>query len=146
MSELDLMEKALLGLGGGGAAVVALLKVMSVVKKEQAGQAGDGAIAEQFKALKEQITQCQADNTALRADYSRLDSKLHVQQRTITRMEMLLRQFSGLVQEKGIPVPDFMKSELEALIVSNEERAAVGNVTPNAPFVERRKEHALKKE
>jgi hypothetical protein len=31
-------------------------------------------------------------------------------------MEMLLRQFSGLVQQQGIPVPSYMRDELEDLI------------------------------
>jgi hypothetical protein len=125
VSEFDLFEKALLGMGTGGIAVVGLFKLISLIRKEQAGQAGDGAVAAQFKALQDQIDKCQSDNKLLREAHNRLDAKLHVQQRTITRMEMLLRQFSGLVQEHGIPVPAYMQTELEALIVSNEERAMV---------------------
>lgn len=122
MSELDLLEKAVLGTGGAAGVVLLLFKLISFIKKEQVGQAGDSAAVTQFKALQEQIAQCQRDNTELRAQFNIMDKKLHTQQRTITRMEMLLRQFSGLVQEHGIPVPAYMQSELEDLISPNEDK------------------------
>ena len=53
-----------------------------------------------------------------------MDRKLHMQQRTMTRMEMLLRQFSGLVQEHGTPVPAYMQKELMELIESDSDRHA----------------------
>jgi hypothetical protein len=46
-----------------------------------------------------------------------MDKVIHAQQRTVTRMEMLLRQFSSLVQSHGIDVPIYMQAELEVLIV-----------------------------
>ena len=42
---------------------------------------------------------------------------------------MLLRQFSGLVQEKGIDVPGHMSVELGALIDSDIERSFNERVT-----------------
>jgi hypothetical protein len=124
VSDYDLIEKAFIGLGGGGAAVLGLFKLMSVIKKEQAGQAGDGAIAEQFKALKEQINQCNMDNHVLRQQFTAMDAKVHKQQRTITRMEMLLRQFSTLMQDNLVPVPKHMTDELASLIITTEQQQA----------------------
>jgi hypothetical protein len=50
-----------------------------------------------------------------------MDKVIHAQQRTVTRMEMLLRQFSSLVQSHGIDVPVYMQAELEVLIVPSAE-------------------------
>ena len=124
MSEFDLMDKAFLGTGGAAAGVWLLFKMMSFIKKEQTGQAADGAFTEQFKALKEQINQCNLDNHALRAQFTLMDAKIHKQQRTITRMEMLLRQFSTLMQDNLVPVPKHMTEELESLIITTEQKQA----------------------
>jgi hypothetical protein len=132
VSEFELWEKAALGTTGAAGAVMLLFKAMSFIKKEQAGQAGDGAIAAQFKALQDQITQCQADNKALHEDnkmlhreFNRMSTTIHKQQTKLTRMEMLLRQFSGLVQTNGTPVPVYMQDELDDLIVAESEKAAL---------------------
>jgi hypothetical protein len=123
VDELDGLGKAF---GGGGAAALivwGLSKMITTWKNDAASQAGANATTAQFKALQEQIEACQRDAIEFRAQFTIMDKKIHVQQRTITRMEMLLRQFSGLVQEKGIDVPDFMSAELGALIDSDIERA-----------------------
>lgn len=125
MNELAIWQQALGGSLGAGALIVAVMKAITFFRKEQESQAGIGATTAQFKALQEQITQAQVDIAALRTLVGEMDKTIHKQQRTITRMEMLLRQFSSLVQEKGITVPAHMQAELDALIVSNEERAMV---------------------
>ena len=127
--ELDIWQQAGLGTIGGAGFVMLLFKVLTFVRKEQETQAGVGATTAQFKALQDQINQCNADNTLLRAEFNAMDRKLHTQQRTITRMEMLLRQFSTLVQEHGTPVPTHMQTELADLIKSGDEKMAIATAT-----------------
>jgi hypothetical protein len=125
VDEFDGLGKAF---GGGGLAAVVvwgLSKMMTSWKQDAASQAGASATVSQFKALQEQIEACQRDAIEFRAQFNIMDKKIHVQQRTITRMEMLLRQFSSLVQDKGIDVPEFMSAELGALIDSDTERNKV---------------------
>jgi hypothetical protein len=81
--------------------------------------ASSEAQTSQYKLLRESIESNKSEIIELRAAFQMMDRKLHVQQRTITRMEMLLRQFSGLVSQNGIPVPKYMQEELEALIESD---------------------------
>lgn len=85
--------------------------------------AGSEAVTAQYKGLQESIEANRSEIAALRVEMQRMDRLVHVQQRTITRMEMLIRQFSGLVQEKGIDVPQFMQSELDDLLKADAERA-----------------------
>ena len=132
IDEMDGLGKAF---GGGGAAALivwGLSKMITSWKSDAAVQAGSSATTSQFKALQEQIEACQRDAIEFRAQFTIMDKKIHVQQRTITRMEMLLRQFSGLVQEKGIDVPGHMSVELGALIDSDIERSFNERVTDKA--------------
>lgn len=62
-----------------------------------------------------------------------MDKTIHRQQRTITRMEMLLRQFSGLVSQNGIKVPGFMQQELEQLIETDADRLATAEFVSQEP-------------
>ena len=123
IDEMDGLGKAFLGGGGAGLIVWGLSKMLTSWKQDAATQAGSNATVAQFKALQEQIEACQRDAIEFRAQFNIMDKKIHVQQRTITRMEMLLRQFSSLVQTKGIDVPELMSAELSALIDSDIERA-----------------------
>lgn len=122
MSSDDLI-KAIAALGAGlGAIVYGYQKYNVTRKKDETTVAGEEAQIAQFKALQEAINNNRAETIELRAAFQIMDRKLHVQQRTITRMEMLLRQFSGLVSQNGIPVPGYMQEELEALIESDIDR------------------------
>ena len=124
MSELELWQQAGLGTASGVGGVMLLFKLISFIKKEQESQAGTSATAAQFKVLQEQIGQNHGDILLLREQMNKMDITIHKQQRTIPRMEMLLRQFSGPVSQKGIEVPTFMQAELEELIVPDVERQA----------------------
>jgi hypothetical protein len=123
IDQWDISEKALGGAGALGAAVFMLQKMITFWRREDTQQAGTLAATQQFKNLQESIKANRDELLELRASFNIMDKKIHVQQRTITRMEMLLRQFSGLVQEKGIDVPPHMQTELEALIEADADVA-----------------------
>lgn len=105
-----------------GALVYGYQKYSVTRKKDQTTVAGEEAQAAQFKLLQDSINSNKAEMIELRAAFQIMDRKLHVQQRTITRMEMLLRQYAGLISQHGISVPKYMQDELEALIESDAER------------------------
>lgn len=119
IDQWDISEKALGGAGILGAGVFLLQKMITFWRKEDTLQASTAAATEQFKNLHDSIKANREELIELRASFNIMDKKIHVQQRTITRMEMLLRLFSGLVQEKGIDVPVHMQTELEDLIESD---------------------------
>ena len=105
--------------------------------KELTVQASESAIKSQFQNLRDAIeanrkeasdarTEAQTARTEtaeLRHEFARMDRIIHVQQRTITRMELLIRQFSKLIQSNNIQVPKYMQDELEDLIIDNETLA-----------------------
>ena len=120
---MDDILKAILALGTGlGAIVFGYHKFSVDNSRKDTAVAQEAANTSQFKALQDAINAQREETIELRAQFYIMDRKIHVQQRTMTRMEMLIRQFSGLVQEHGIPVPDFMQSELTALIESDVDR------------------------
>jgi hypothetical protein len=126
VDEMDGLGKAFLGGGGAGLIVWGLSKMITTWKQDAASQAGAAATTSQFKALQEQIESCQKDAVEFRAQFSLMDKMIHKQQTRLTRTEMLLRQFSSLVKEHGIPVPDFMQEELKDLIADVDQRASNG--------------------
>ena len=96
--------------------------------KDTTVRTSESAITEQFKVLQEALeanrkeaAEARKETAELRLEFARMDRVIHAQQRTITRMEMLLRQFAGLVQESGTNIPKYMADELEVLIVSGGE-------------------------
>lgn len=105
--------------------------------KEMTVEASEHAIKSQFQNLRDAIDanrveaadarkeaqEARKEAAELRHEFARMDRIIHVQQRTITRMELLIRQFSKLVQQNGIDVPLYMKEELEDLIIDNETLA-----------------------
>lgn len=115
-----------------------LRKVYLDWMKSKPELASHTAFASQFKALQEAIDSNKTETIQLRAEVTRMDKTIHVQQRTITRMEMLLRQFSSVVQEQGITVPAFMQRELDDLLKADAERVQAANTAsaavPNAEF------------
>lgn len=115
--------KAIAALGAGlGAIVYGYQKYSVSRKKDQTTVASEEAQIAQFKLLQDSINSNRSELIELRAAFQIMDRKLHVQQRTITRMEMLLRQFSGLVSQNGIAVPGYMQAELEELIEADVDR------------------------
>jgi uncharacterized protein HemX len=113
-----------LALGTGlGALAFGYQKYSVAQSRKDTSVAQENAQAAQFESLQEAIKINRQETIELRAAFHIMDRKLHVQQRTITRMEMLIRQFSGLVQQHGIDVPAYMQSELEALIDSDQDRS-----------------------
>ena len=120
----DDLIKAVLALGTGLGAIVYGYQKFSVTrKKDETTVAAEGANTSNFRSLQEAIDRLSGEVVELRTEHQKMDRKLHSQQRTITRMEMLLRQFSGLVSQHGIQVPAYMQSELEALIESDVDRS-----------------------
>lgn len=105
--------------------------------KELTVQTGEAAIKAQFQNLRDAIEAnrteasdarkeaqvARMETSELRHEFARMDRIIHVQQRTITRMELLIRQFSKLIQSNSIAVPKHMQDELEDLIIDNETLA-----------------------
>lgn len=119
----DDVIKAIAALGAGlGAIVYGWQRYQVTLKKDQTTVANEEAQISQFQLLRESINSNKNELIELRVAFQIMDRKLHVQQRTITRMEMLLRQFSGLVSQNGIDVPVYMQAELEALIEADADR------------------------
>ena len=116
MNEWDLPSKVGLGAGGLAAAAIVLQKAISFFRAEQAAQNISAAQSANFDTLREQIKALQADNVELRKEFHLMDAKLHRQQTKLTRTEMLVRQFVGLVREHGTPVPEYMQAELDDLL------------------------------
>jgi hypothetical protein len=122
---------AIAALGAGlGAIVYGYQKYSVSIKKDSTTVASEEAQTQQYKLLTDAITSNKNELVELRAAFQIMDRKLHVQQRTITRMEMLLRQFSGLVSQHGISVPAYMQAELEALIESDTDRQPTSDARP----------------
>lgn len=83
--------------------------------------AAANAMDAQFKVLREQLTELQEDNKLLRLEFNKMDLKLHRQQTKLTRTEMLVRQFISLAKSWGKEVPDFMRDEINELILKDNE-------------------------
>jgi hypothetical protein len=118
---------------------IALQKYLVYAAKDKSTRTSEVAITEQFKmfqdaleANRSEAAEARRETAELRLEFSRMDRVIHAQQRTITRMEMLLRQFAGLVQDSGIVVPKYMQDELDVLIVPG------GEIPPDR-FEDRRK-------
>lgn len=121
---IDDLIKSVLAFGTGlGAAAFGYQKYSVNQSRKDTAVAQENAMSAQFESMQEAIKINRQETIELRASFHIMDRKLHVQQRTITRMEMLIRQFSGLVQQHGIDVPAYMQSELEALIDSDIDRS-----------------------
>jgi len=127
-----------------GAAIAAIAGVVFTYQryialrtKEMTVEASEHAIKSQFQNLRDAIDsnrveaadarreaqEARKETAELRHEFARMDRIIHVQQRTITRMELLIRQFSKLVQQNGIDVPAHMQEELEDLIIDNKTLA-----------------------
>ena len=122
MSADDLI-KAILALGTGlGAIAFGYQRYAVNQSKKGVLVASDDAQISQMLSIKAYIESSKTEAAEFRAQLAIFDRKLHQQQRTITRMEMLLRQFSSLVREHGIQIPPYMQKELDELIEADVDR------------------------
>ena len=103
------------------AAGVFLRKFYMDWMKSKPELANAAAITEQFKALQESINLQQEQLMLVKGEMHRMDIVIHRQQTKLTRTEMLLRQFVGLIREKNILIPDYMATELDELLTPTEE-------------------------
>ena len=125
---LDTTDKIIGGTTLIGIAFYSARKMLTFWKTEGTTQASAQAIEAQFKALQDAIDSYRKEMIAIRIQQERMSFQIHKQQTKLTRMEMLLRQFSGLVREHGIEAPKFMQDELDDLIKQDFERVE----TPDA--------------
>lgn len=113
----DDIIKAIAALGAGlGALAFGYQKYAVAQSKKDVLVASDDAQISQIKSMQDAIEANRKDMVAIRMQQERMSAQIHNQQTKLTRMEMLLRQFSGLVREHGIEVPKFMQDELDDLI------------------------------
>ena len=119
----DDLIKAILALGTGlGAIAFGYQRYAVNQSKKGVLVASDDAQISQMLSIKAYIEAAKAESAEFRAQLALFERRLHPQQRTITRMEMLLRQFSGLVREHGIQIPPYMQKELDELIEADVDR------------------------
>ena len=119
----DDLIKAILALGTGlGALVFGYQKYSVAQSKKGVLVAGDDAQIAQMLSIRAYIESAKAESAEFRAQLVIFERRLHIQHRTIVRMEMLLRQFSSLVRQHGIEVPGYMQKELDELLESDTDR------------------------
>jgi Flp pilus assembly protein TadB len=112
----ELLEGVLLFVGGMASLTLAYQRYSVTRKKDATEVASESAKTAQYELLEASIKRNDERIRDLTVEFNAMDRKLHRQQRTITRMEMLLRQFSGLVSQNGMTVPAWMQAELDELI------------------------------
>lgn len=116
LDNLDAFEKAIAGGGALGVLAVAGMKAISFFRSERAGQQSSDAVATQFKALNESIKSMSTEMEILRTEFGRMDRKVHVQQRTITRLEMVVRRLADLIEQHEITIPGQLRDEIDELL------------------------------
>jgi hypothetical protein len=115
--------KAILALGtGAGALAFGYQRYAVAQSKKDLSVASDNAQISQIKAMQDAIEANRREMIVIRMQQERMGAQIHKQQTKLTRMEMLLRQFSGLVRQHGIEVPKFMQDELDDLIKPDVEK------------------------
>ncbi len=121
--DYEKLIQAIIALGAGAGALAFGYQKYAVNQSKKAlVVAGDETQIAQMLSIRASIEASKLESAEFRAQLAIFDRKLHQQQRTITRMEMLLRQFSGLVREHGIEVPPYMQKELDELIEADTDR------------------------
>ncbi len=109
-----------IGVGGALMALAGLRKVYLDWINSKPQVASATAISEQIETLRKTIEDQQIQIKELRTELTKMDVVLHRQQTKLTRTEMLLRQFVGLVKERGVETPKFMQDELDDLLATKE--------------------------
>lgn len=119
--EMNIDPNTIYALAGGSVLGLAgLRKLYLEWMKQRPEVAAADAIQKQIESLKETLETQRAEIKELRAEVGRMDVVIHRQQTKLTRTEMLVRQFVGLVKENGITVPGFMQDELDDLLKPDE--------------------------
>lgn len=119
----DDLLKAILALGTGlGAIAFGYQRYAVAQSKKDVSVASDIAQISQIRSMQDAIEANRQDMVVIRMQQERMNMQIHKQQTKLTRMEMLLRQFSSLVREHGIEVPKYMRDELDDLIRQDDER------------------------
>lgn len=127
-SNFDIADKAVFGSGALGILVFFGMKLISVLKREQVDQGASSAATVQIDLLKESLKSMSNDLTELRSEFHKMDRKVHIQQRTITRLEVALRKLTGLLQEHNISIPMPLVEEIDDLLKEdNLNRRATDN-------------------
>ena len=120
MQNWSLGESVGAGIAGVLALVFTLQKLMTFWKRERVDQNGADAIATQFSALQTAIKQHADELAQLRARVGAMDQTIHKQQKTITRLEMLVIHLKGLLAGSGIPIPPSIQREIVDLVEARE--------------------------
>lgn len=121
LTELTLAD---VGITAGGITTVAIavqqyfqrLKVAQA--KDQTMISGSEAISAQFATLEAAIKSNHLETAKIREEVLRMELVIHNQQRTITRMEMLIRGLVYAMDAQGKPLPPHLQAEINDLIVS----------------------------
>jgi hypothetical protein len=124
-TQWDISEQVLGGTGVLAGAAYFVQKMMTFWKNEANNQASAAATTANYESLRKQIEAVQVDNSLLRHAFNEMDIKLHRQQTKLTRTEMLVRQFVGLMRQHGTPIPEFMQAELNDLIKTDNESETI---------------------
>lgn len=114
-SEWDISEKVLGGAGVTGMALIALQKAITFFRGEQAVQNNASATAAQFKALQESITATNKELAEVRASFHIMDRKVHIQQRVITKLEMVVLRMLALIEDNSISIPAPLQADIDIL-------------------------------
>ena len=122
LSEITLAD---VGITAGGITTIAVaiqqyFQKFKVGKaKDQTIIAGSEAITAQFMTLEAAIKANHSETLQIREEVLRMERVIHGQQRTITRMEMLIRGLVHTVKTQGHPLPAHLEAELNELIGGN---------------------------
>lgn len=84
--------------------------------KDQTIIAGSDAITAQFATLEAAIKANHMETAKIREEVLRMEIVIHGQQRTITRMEMLIRGLVYAMKAQGNTLPPHLQSEMDDLI------------------------------
>jgi hypothetical protein len=113
---LSVLEKVAAGTGTLGLIAVAGMKAISFFRAEKAGQTSSAATAEQFEAFRQSIKAMSVEMELLRGEFHKMDRKVHMQQRTITKLEMAVHKLMDLLTLHDISIPAPLREEIEELI------------------------------
>jgi|TARA_R110000868_G_scaffold25246_2_gene98510 hypothetical protein len=134
-NEWDTSAQVLAGTLSTPLIVFVIQKVITFWKNESSTQAGVDATVKQFKSLQDAIDATNKALSETRAEVAVMDKITHRQQRTITRMEMLLRQLVGFIHDHQFPIPPHIQKEYADLLRetdhnSNAKARGSGSATP----------------
>ena len=111
----DISEQVF-GAGSAGVMVVVVLqKAITFFRGEQVVQNNAAATSAQFKALQDSITATNKELAEVRASFHIMDRKVHVQQRVITKLEMVVLRMLALIEDNSISIPAPLQEDIDLL-------------------------------